>query len=129
MDTARRYASDIAFTSSVKAVQTRKGSRPSYERMEKLGSWQRSRPMTRFIEAQTSVFLATAKDRGRRGQLRGRGAKVRPGDIGRQPFDRESRKFAATSTTQRRRHPNPVRSANKSTKSATSGHNGGRRSV
>ena len=32
-------ASDIAFTPMVKSVQTRKGSRPAYERMEARGSW------------------------------------------------------------------------------------------
>jgi predicted pyridoxine 5'-phosphate oxidase superfamily flavin-nucleotide-binding protein len=55
-------ASDVAFTPSVKAVQTRKGSRRSYERMEERGSWQtRITPdLARFIEAQTSIFLGTA---------------------------------------------------------------------
>ena len=33
------YASDIAFTPSVKAVQARKGSRRSYGLMEERGSW------------------------------------------------------------------------------------------
>jgi len=56
------YASDVAFTPTVKALQTRKGSRPSYARMEENGSWQtRITPdLASFIEAQTSVFLATA---------------------------------------------------------------------
>ena len=39
-DTA--YPSDIAFTATVKAIQTRKGSRPSYARMESAGGWQTS---------------------------------------------------------------------------------------
>jgi uncharacterized protein len=60
------YTSDIAFTPAVKAVQTRKGSRGSYERMEKGGSWEpRITPeLGDFIEAQTSVFLATANSQG-----------------------------------------------------------------
>ncbi len=60
------YASDVAFTPTVKAVQTRKGSRPSYRRMEERGSWQtRVTPdLAGFIAAQTSVFLATASTDG-----------------------------------------------------------------
>jgi predicted pyridoxine 5'-phosphate oxidase superfamily flavin-nucleotide-binding protein len=63
---AASYASDVAFTPSVKAVQTRKGSRRSYERMEERGSWQtRITPdLARFIEAQTSIFLGTASKDG-----------------------------------------------------------------
>jgi uncharacterized protein len=66
VDTAPSYASDVAFTPSVKAVQTRKGSRRSYERMEERGSWQsRITPdLVRFIEAQTSIFLGTASKDG-----------------------------------------------------------------
>jgi len=61
-DRAPSYASDVAFTPSVKAVQARKGSRHSYKRMEERGSWQtRITPdLARFIEAQTSIFLGTA---------------------------------------------------------------------
>jgi uncharacterized protein len=56
------HPSDVAFTPSVKAVQERKGSRPAYARMEQRGGWQsRITPdLAQFIEAQTSVFLATA---------------------------------------------------------------------
>ena len=66
MDRTPSYASDVAFTPSVKAVQTRKGSRRSYERMEERGSWQsRITPdLARFIEAQTSIFLGTANKDG-----------------------------------------------------------------
>ena len=61
MITARAYSSDVAFTPSVKGVQTRKGSRHGYARMEERGAWQtRITPdLERIIEAQTSVFLAT----------------------------------------------------------------------
>jgi predicted pyridoxine 5'-phosphate oxidase superfamily flavin-nucleotide-binding protein len=60
------YPSDIAFTPTVKAAQARKGSRPSYARMEAAGSWEtRITPeLQSFIEAQTSVFLATANSEG-----------------------------------------------------------------
>jgi predicted pyridoxine 5'-phosphate oxidase superfamily flavin-nucleotide-binding protein len=62
MDEMHGYASDVAFTPSVKAIQARKGSRHSYARMEERGSWQtRITPdLAAFIEAQTSVFLGTA---------------------------------------------------------------------
>jgi predicted pyridoxine 5'-phosphate oxidase superfamily flavin-nucleotide-binding protein len=61
-DPVETYASDVAFTPSVKAVQSRKGSRRAYQRMEERGSWQiRITPdLARFVAAQTSVFLATA---------------------------------------------------------------------
>jgi predicted pyridoxine 5'-phosphate oxidase superfamily flavin-nucleotide-binding protein len=66
VDRTPSYASDVAFTSSVKAVQSRKGSRRSYERVEQRGSWQtRITPeLARFIEAQTSIFLGTASSDG-----------------------------------------------------------------
>jgi len=60
------YASDVAFTPSVKAVQSRKGSRRAYARMEERGSWEtRITPdLASFIAAQTSAFLATASAAG-----------------------------------------------------------------
>ena len=60
------YSSDIAFTPAVKAIQGRMGSRDAYARMEEGGSWEtRITPELReFIEAQTSVFLATANHDG-----------------------------------------------------------------
>ncbi len=59
-------ASDVAFTDTVKAIQTRKGSREIYARMEEGGSWERSitDALKTEIEAQTSVFLATANGQG-----------------------------------------------------------------
>lgn len=56
------YSSDIAFTDSVKAIQSRKGSRRAYASMERNGGWKTeiSEDLTVFIEAQISVFLATA---------------------------------------------------------------------
>ena len=59
---AKIPSSDVAFSETVKAVQARKGSRRAYERVEERGGWQtRITPeLAGFIEAQTSVFLATA---------------------------------------------------------------------
>jgi predicted pyridoxine 5'-phosphate oxidase superfamily flavin-nucleotide-binding protein len=60
------YSSDVAFTPTVKSVQSRRGSRRAYARMEEAGSWQSHIPLDLkgFIEAQTSVFLATANAAG-----------------------------------------------------------------
>ena len=62
MNNRRNYSSDVAFSASVKAIQARKGSRPEYSRMEQGGSWQTtiSDDLKQEIEAQISVFLATA---------------------------------------------------------------------
>jgi uncharacterized protein len=61
MDATPTYASDVAFTPTVKAIQARKGSRRGYASMEQRGSWEtRITPeIAAFIAAQTSVFLAT----------------------------------------------------------------------
>jgi uncharacterized protein len=66
MASATAYPSDVAFNSTVKAVQARKGSRRSYARMEENGSWQTAitPELADFIAAQTSVFLATANSEG-----------------------------------------------------------------
>lgn len=60
------FASDVAFTPSVKAIQARKGSRASYARMEESGSWRTGigPELAAFIQAQRSVFLATASQDG-----------------------------------------------------------------
>lgn len=60
------YPSDVAFTPAVKALQERKGSRATYARMEESGSWNThiTSDLQAFIEAQTSVFLATANSQG-----------------------------------------------------------------
>ena len=66
MNPAHVYSSDVAFTPTVKALQIRKGSRPSYARAEERGGWQtRITPeLAEFIAAQTSVFLATVNAEG-----------------------------------------------------------------
>jgi hypothetical protein len=63
MDT---FSSHVAFTPSVKAIQTRKGSRAGYAKREAKGGW-RTRidgDLAAFIASQTSVFLATANAQG-----------------------------------------------------------------
>jgi predicted pyridoxine 5'-phosphate oxidase superfamily flavin-nucleotide-binding protein len=62
MTVERKYPSDIAFTPTVKAIQQRKGSRASYERMEAGRGWSTAitPDLAAFIAAQTSVFLGTA---------------------------------------------------------------------
>jgi predicted pyridoxine 5'-phosphate oxidase superfamily flavin-nucleotide-binding protein len=66
MSTDCAYSSDVAFTPTVKALQTRKGSRQAYARAEERGAWQTriTRDLADFIEAQTSVFLATVNAEG-----------------------------------------------------------------
>jgi len=63
---AHRYPSDVAFTPTVKAMQQRLGSRAAYARMESEHGWRTviSSSLKDFIEAQTSVFLATANAEG-----------------------------------------------------------------
>jgi predicted pyridoxine 5'-phosphate oxidase superfamily flavin-nucleotide-binding protein len=62
MSLERRYPSDIAFTPTVKAIQARKGSRTSYERMEAGSGWSTTitPDLADFIATQTSVFFGTA---------------------------------------------------------------------
>lgn len=66
MTSTTTYSSDVAFTPTIKAVQTRKGSRKAYARMEENGSWAETitPDLASFIAAQTSVFLATANREG-----------------------------------------------------------------
>jgi uncharacterized protein len=66
VDTEPIYSSDIAFTPTVKALQSLKGSRKAYAHMEEAGSWKTliTPQLKAFIENQTSVFLATANAAG-----------------------------------------------------------------
>lgn len=59
-------ASDVAFTPTVKSLQTLRGSRRAYAHMERSGSWQtRITPdLAELIAAQRSVFLATVNGDG-----------------------------------------------------------------
>jgi len=56
------YPSDIVFTPTVKALQQARGSRHAYARMEQGRGWQTGidDDLREFIEAQTTLFLATA---------------------------------------------------------------------
>ncbi len=60
------YSSDVGFTRTVKAIQSRKGSRRAYSSREEAGGWATdiTAEIKAFIEAQTSVFLATANAEG-----------------------------------------------------------------
>jgi predicted pyridoxine 5'-phosphate oxidase superfamily flavin-nucleotide-binding protein len=60
------HVSDVAFTETVKAIQSRKGSRHAYARMEQGSGWQTTitEDLKLEIESQVSVFLATANAQG-----------------------------------------------------------------
>ena len=62
-----RVASDIAFTSSVKAVQTRLGSRDQYARTEQENEWSTTvtPELREFLAERDSFYLATASAEGR----------------------------------------------------------------
>ncbi len=59
---ARTYPSDVVFTPTVKALQQARGSRQAHARMEEGRGWQTgiTDEVRGFIEAQTTLFLATA---------------------------------------------------------------------
>lgn len=56
------YASDVAFTPAVKAIQTRKGSRDNYARMEEGEGWSTTitPALAAFIAEQNSIYVGTA---------------------------------------------------------------------
>jgi predicted pyridoxine 5'-phosphate oxidase superfamily flavin-nucleotide-binding protein len=62
----REFASDIAFTPSVKAIQTAKGSRPSYARMEQGGGWETTvtPELKAFLADLDMFYLGTANAAG-----------------------------------------------------------------
>lgn len=62
----RRPTSDIAFTPAVKAIQTAKGSRPSYARMESRGGWQVdiTPDLADFIANLDMFYMGTANSAG-----------------------------------------------------------------
>ena len=66
MTTGRMIASNIVFTPMVKAIQSRKGSRSAYARMENGAGWatEITRELAAFISKQSSVFFATANAAG-----------------------------------------------------------------
>lgn len=66
MSSTRLYPSDVAFTPAVKEIQSRKGSRKAYARVEQGDGWRTEIDdnLAAFIGAQTSFFLATANAEG-----------------------------------------------------------------
>ncbi|WP_291863613.1 pyridoxamine 5'-phosphate oxidase family protein [Bradyrhizobium sp.] len=54
MSDAQTYSSDVAFTSAVKSIQSRKGSRVAYAHVEQRGGWRTE------IDADLAAFLAQA---------------------------------------------------------------------
>ena len=62
----RQFSSDIAFTPSVKAIQTEKGSRPNYARMELGGSWETivTPELDAFLADLDMFYLGTANAEG-----------------------------------------------------------------
>jgi predicted pyridoxine 5'-phosphate oxidase superfamily flavin-nucleotide-binding protein len=63
---AREYASDIAFTPAVKAIQQQKGSRASYSRMERSSGWQTTitPDLSDFLATLDMFYLGTANAKG-----------------------------------------------------------------
>ena len=62
MSDTHTYSSDVAFTPTVKAIQTRKGSREGYAAMEQRGGWRTEidENLAAFLGATNSFYLATA---------------------------------------------------------------------
>jgi predicted pyridoxine 5'-phosphate oxidase superfamily flavin-nucleotide-binding protein len=56
------YSSDVAFTSAVKAIQARKGSRDSYAHVEQRGGWRTEidEHLAAFLAEANSLYFATA---------------------------------------------------------------------
>jgi predicted pyridoxine 5'-phosphate oxidase superfamily flavin-nucleotide-binding protein len=61
-----KYPSDIAFTPAVKAIQSEKGSRSSYAKMEERGSWQTTvtPELEAFLADLDMFYLGTANGQG-----------------------------------------------------------------
>ena len=62
MSDIHSYSSDVAFTPAVKAIQTRKGSRDAYARVEQHGGWRTEidEDLAAFLAETNSLFFATA---------------------------------------------------------------------
>ncbi|MDO9560584.1 MAG: pyridoxamine 5'-phosphate oxidase family protein [Bradyrhizobium sp.] len=56
------HSSDVAFTPAVKAIQSRKGSRDAYARVEQRGGWRTEvdENLTAFLADANSLYLATS---------------------------------------------------------------------
>ncbi len=66
MSADRAYASDIAFTDTVKALQASNGSRSAYARMEQGQGWQESitADLAHFLSERDMFYLGTANSEG-----------------------------------------------------------------
>ena len=66
MQTGPAPSSDVAFTPAVKAIQSRKGSRAAYARMEDGGGWETTvtPALAAFVAEVRSFFIATANSEG-----------------------------------------------------------------
>jgi predicted pyridoxine 5'-phosphate oxidase superfamily flavin-nucleotide-binding protein len=66
MNTPEVYPSDVAFSASVKAQQTRMGSRRAYTHMEEGQGWQThiTAELAEFMAARNSLYLATSNAAG-----------------------------------------------------------------
>jgi predicted pyridoxine 5'-phosphate oxidase superfamily flavin-nucleotide-binding protein len=66
MSDTRMYSSDVAFTPTVKAIQTRKGSRDGYAEVERNGGWRTEidDKLAGFLANTNSFYLATATAEG-----------------------------------------------------------------
>lgn len=62
MSDTRIYPSDVAFTPAVKAIQSRKGSREAYARVEQTRAWHTEidENLAAFLSETNSFYLATA---------------------------------------------------------------------
>ena len=66
MRTGHGPSSDVAFTPTVKTIQSRKGSRTAYARMEAAGGWETTitPDLAAFVSEVRSFFMATANSEG-----------------------------------------------------------------
>src|SRR5258708_9655669 len=62
MSDVHTYSSDVAFTPAVKSIQTRKGSREGYARVEQQGGWRTEidENLAAFLAETNSLFFSTA---------------------------------------------------------------------
>ena len=62
----REFSSDVAFTPAVKAIQTAKGSRKLYAKVEERGGWETTvtEELAQFIGERDEFYLATANAEG-----------------------------------------------------------------
>ena len=62
MSDTHTFSSDVAFTPAVKAIQTRKGSRDGYARVEQDGGWRTEidENLAAFLADTSSLYFATA---------------------------------------------------------------------